>query len=118
MKTPFIGELDARVRLREWQDEPDADHGIDQTYDEGVEVWARIEPTGAALFYGMQQVEAGVTHRLVTWRSERINALTVAGSHVVDHYRTQTRFRVRRAVDMNGGQEFVLIDLEQLGKIP
>jgi hypothetical protein len=83
-----------------------------------MEVWARIEPTGAALFYGMQQVEAGVTHRLVTWRSERINALEIGAAHVVDHNGTQTRYRVRRVVDVNGRQDFVLIDLEQLGRIP
>lgn len=118
MKGPDIGELDKLVRFREWQDQPDADQGIDQTYDDGVEAWARIEPTGAALFYGMQQVEAGVTHRLVTWRSNLINGLEIGGGHVVDHNGSQTRYRVRRATDMNGREQFVLVDLEQLGRIP
>lgn len=115
MKFPDIGELDKRVTIREWQDEPAADNGIEQTFDLGVPAWARIEPTGSALFYGLQQVETGVTHRLATWRTPRINADVIGGGHVVDH--RNMRYRVRRATDMNGQQDFVLLDLEQLGAI-
>lgn len=115
MKFPDIGELDKRVLVRKWQDEPAADQGIDQTYDAGVPAWARIEPTGSALFYGLQQVEPGVTHRLATWRTAQLNADLIGGGHVVDC--RGMRYRVRRATDINGQQDFVLLDLEQLGAI-
>lgn len=119
MKYPNIGELDKLVRIRVWQDEADAGTGIDQTYAAGIEAWARIEPTGSALFYGTAQVEAGVTHRLATWRTSQINADLIGGGHVVDHGGAGgMRYRVRRATDINGRQAFVLLDLEQLGVIP
>ena len=115
MKDPVIGALDKRVKIRRWQDEPDITTGVEQTYDAGVPAWARIEPTGAALFYGTAQVESGVTHRLATWRTAAINADLVGGGHVVDH--GGMRYRVRRATDINGQRAFVLLDLEQLGTI-
>jgi hypothetical protein len=115
MKTPRIGELNKRVLVRRWQDEPGVDQDVDQTYTEGVRAWARIEPAGSALFYGLQQVETGVTHRLATWRTGQINADVIGGSHVVDH--GVMRYRVQRASDINGGAAFVLLDLEQLGVI-
>lgn len=119
MKYPTVGELDKFVRIRAWQDEADGGTGIEQTYDAGVEAWARIEPTGAALFYGTQQVEAGVTHRLATWRTSQLNADVIGGGHVVDHGGVGgLRYRVRRAMDINGQRAFVLLDLEQLGVIP
>lgn len=115
MQRPRIGELNKRVQIRAWQDVPGPDQGITPTYDVGVPAWARIEPTGSALFYGLQQVEPGVTHRLAAWRTAQVNADVIGGSHVVDHGRM--RYRVRRATDMNGGGVFVLLDLEQLGEI-
>lgn len=115
MKYPPIGSLNKRVLIRRWQDVAGADQDIDQTYDAGVPAWTRIEPTGSALFYGLQQVEVGVTHRLATWRTELINADVIGGSHVVDY--AGMRYRVRRATDINGGRVFVLLDLEQLGAI-
>lgn len=116
MKDPAIGEFDKRVRIRLWQDQPTAlGTGITQSYNEGVGAWARIEPTGAALFYGTAQVETGVTHRLATWRTSLVNADLIGGAHVVEH--AGMRYRVRRATDINGQRAFVLLDLEQLGTI-
>lgn len=115
MKRPQIGELNKRVQIRKWQDVPDVDEGIEQTYNAGVPAWARIDPVGSALFYGLQQVETTVTHRLAAWRTPQINADVIGGSHVVDH--AGMRYRVRRATDLNGGGVFVLLDLEQLGAI-
>lgn len=115
MRDPSIGEFDKRVRIREWQDVPALGTGIDQTRDSGVAVWASITPTGAALFYGTQQVETTVTHRLKTWRTARVNALVITGAHVVEH--RGIRYRVRRATDMDAHDAFVQLDLEQLGAI-
>lgn len=116
MKQPDIGELDRLVRIRPWADVGASGFAIEQEFDEGHEAWARIEPAGSALFYGTQQIEAGTTHRLATWRTSTINALTITGKHVVEHERM--RYRVKRATDINGRKDFVLLDLEQLGAIP
>lgn len=115
MQKPTAGEMNKRVRIRRWQDQPGDSSGIDQTVDAGTPVWARIEPTGAALFYGMAQVEPGITHRLATRRTSAINEDTIGGGHVVDH--GCMRYRVRRATDLNGGRAFVLLDLEKLGVV-
>lgn len=116
MKAPQIGAMDKLVKVRAWQDVPDGEAGIDQTYDVGVEAWARILPVGSALFYGTEQVETTITHRLATWRTSQLNGDVIGGNHVVDH--AGMRYRVRRAADLNGARAFVLLDLEQLGAIP
>lgn len=115
MKYPDIGELDRLVKIRKWSDAPSAAFAIDQNFDVGQDAWARIEPAGTALFYGTQQIEAGTTHRLATWRTSTIDALTITGKHVVEH--EGLRYRVRRVTDINGRKDFVLMDLEQLGAI-
>lgn len=116
MASPQIGELSKFVKVRAWQDVPTNDSSIEQVYDAGTNAWARIVPVGAALFYGTQQVESTITHRLATWRTTGINADVIGGNHVVDH--AGMRYRVRRATDLDGARAFVVLDLEQLGAIP
>lgn len=115
MNLPEASEFNKRVRIREWQDVPAIGTGIDQTVDNGVPAWASLTPTGAALFYGTQQVETTVTHRLKTWRTARVNALVITGAHVVEH--AGIRYRVKRATDLDEDGAFVQLDLEQLGAI-
>ncbi len=45
---------------------------------------------------------------------DRVSARVVGASHDIDGM----RYRVRRVMDINGQQAFVLFDLEQLGVIP
>lgn len=115
MQPPTIGDMDRLVHVRAWQDMPSGGSEVEQTYDAGFKVWASLMPTGAALFYGTAQVETGVTHRMATWRTSRMNADVINGAHVVEH--GGMRYRVRRATDINGGRAFVLLDLEQLEAI-
>ena len=115
MKEPNVGELDRLVKVRLWSDTAASGFAIDQHFDAGQTAWARIEPAGTALFYGGAQIESGITHRLATWRTATLNARTVTARHVVEH--DGLRYRVRRATDMNGRKDFVLMDLEQLGAI-
>lgn len=115
MKNPEIGEFDRLVKIRKWTDAPNAAFAIDQSFDAGEDAWARIEPAGTALFYGTQQIEPGMTHRLATWRTSTINALLITCAHVVEQ--EGMRYRVRRVTDLNGRKDFVLMDLEQLGAI-
>ena len=112
MKAPHIGELDRLVKIRLWTDTASAAFGINQTFDAGQEVWARLEPTGAALFYGTAQVESRVTHRLATWRTSTVNARSITGAHVVEC--DEIRYRVKRATNMDLAGAFTLLDLEEL----
>lgn len=115
LQPPAVGELNRLVTVREWQDMPSMDGGISQTFDAGKKAWAKLVPVGAALYYGTQQVEAGVTHRLETWRTSRLNERTVTGAHVVEC--EGLRYRVRRATAMDQERQFLLVDLTELGAI-
>lgn len=110
-----VGELDCLVTFRIWQDMPVPSGSVDPTVDAGQQAWARIEPVGAALFYGTAQIEPGVTHRLGTWRTAALNERTVTASHVVDY--DGLRYRVKRATNMDQERMFLLVDLELLGTI-
>ena len=114
MKYPGIGELDKLVKIRTWSDTP-AGFGLQQNFGDDQDVWARIDPAGSALFYGTQQITPGVTDRLATWRTSTVNARSVTGQHVVEH--DGMRYRVKRVTDINGRQDYVLMDLELLGVI-
>lgn len=113
---PSIGEMDRKILVRELQESPGIGSTVDQALDPGVPAWARLQPVGAALFYGTAQVESGVTHRAATWRTSQLNELTVTAAHVVDC--EGVRYRVKRASDVGDGRRYLLIDLEQLGVIP
>lgn len=115
MNGPQLGEFDRRVLVREWQDVPTPGAGISQSFDNVQRAWGRLEPVGAALFYGTAQVEAGVTHRFATWRTSKLNERTVTGAHVVES--EGMRYRVRRATAMDQERMFLLLDLEELGAI-
>lgn len=115
MKAPDIGELDRLVKIRKWSDAASAAFAIDQSFDAGEDAWARIDPAGTALFYGTTQIEPGMTHRLATWRTSTINAKLITRDHVVEH--DGLRYRVRRATDLAGRQDWCVLDLEQLGAI-
>lgn len=115
MNAPEVGELDRVVLVREWQDAPAFGAGIEQTFATLGKAWAKLVPVGAALFYGTAQVEAGITHRMVTWRTSKLNERSVTGAHVVEC--EGMRYRVRRATAMDQERQFVLLDLVELGVI-
>jgi hypothetical protein len=116
MSPTSVGELNTTVRVREWQDMPAIGGGIDQTFAAGTKAWAKLVPVGAALFYGTAQIEAGVTHRMTTWRTTALNERTVTAAHVVES--EGMRYRVRRATPMDQERQFLLVDLTELGAIP
>jgi len=115
MKMPSSGDLSRRVTLRKWQDVAAAGFGIDATFDAGATVWASVEPVGSAIFWGTQQIDNGVTHRVTVRRTSAINEITITGEHVAEH--DGQRFRVKRASDLNGERRFLVLEVEALGVI-
>jgi len=109
------GDLNRRITIRKWDDAPATGFGVTQTFDPGFTVWAFIRPTGAALFYGLQQIESGVTHQVVIRRSLVLNELSITGKHVVEH--KGIRYRVKRASNVEDADVWVALDVEQLGVI-
>jgi SPP1 family predicted phage head-tail adaptor len=110
MPNPAPGDLDRRVTLRLWQDQPNAAFGIDQTYDAGVTVWARIEPVGGSVYYGSKQTGEGVSHRITVRHRPGITAGHVAESGGL-------RYRVRRVSELGGERRFTVLEVEELGAV-
>ncbi|MNT43767.1 Phage head-tail joining protein [compost metagenome] len=109
------GDLDRRVLIRRWQDQPDQAFGIEQTFDQGIPAWANIVPAGNAVFFGAKQVGEDVTHRITVRRRADLTDKTVTAEHVVEA--EGYRYRVRRASALKGGRTHVVLDVELLGAI-
>lgn len=109
MDFPKTHELNKRVKLRAKQEAPVGAFGMQTTYDAGIDLWAKIEPVGGAIYFGTMQVDAAVTHRI--WIRYRIG---VTGDHVIDHISESKRYRIRRYSDLKGAKRFLLIEAEEL----
>lgn len=109
------GLLNRRILLRKWHDVPVGGFGVTQTFDAGTAMWASFQPVGAALFYGTQQVESGVTHQVTIRRSQALNELTITSEHVVEQ--KGIRYRVKRAKNLLDEDVWVVLDVEQLGPV-
>lgn len=110
-----INEFDKRVLVRRWQDVPDAGFGIEQTFDAGVRLWAKVDPVSSGIFFGSQQLEQAVTHRFTVRRSSQITEATITAEHVVEY--AGQRYRVKRTIALEGRRERVALDTELLGAI-
>ncbi|SAL20652.1 Phage head-tail joining protein [Caballeronia cordobensis] len=112
---PTAGELNKLVKIRRWQDIPDAGFGIEQTFDAGFDVWAKRAPVSSGIFFGSMQVNSAVTDRFIVRRSARVTEASITGEHVVEH--GGLRYRVKRTLPLDGDAVFVAIDAELLGAI-
>jgi len=107
MDYPHIGELNRLVQIRWRTDQPVDDIGVDSSFPETVERWAKIEPVGSAIYAGSVQIEATVTHRIIV--------RLLAG--VTDHHEVvhgTTIYRVRRVTDLNNARRFTVLEVEEL----
>ena len=117
MREPSTGELNRRALIRKRQGTPDAQFGIAETYDAGFPCWAKVEPIGGATYYGAQQTDDKVTHRIIVRRvAGKTDPLSVTAEHVVDL--AGLRYRVRRVTDLNDARRVTAIEAEELGAIP
>lgn len=110
-----IGELKNPVVIKRWQDVPVGAFNINQTVDAGVQVWAKIENVGNAIFWGTKQIGEGVTHRMIMRRSEQVDENSITGEHVIEF--NNERYRVKRVADYYKEQSFVMVECEKLGAV-
>lgn len=108
MKTPGIGELRERLRVRPFHDVPNLAMGSDVVCDTGVSVWGKVQPVGGTIYYGAQQTDQAVTHRM-TIRA----GTTVTPAHVIDW--AGRRFRVRRLMELGNTRRYITIEVEEIG---
>lgn len=115
MIEPNTGEMNRRITIKEHQDMPAMGGGLTQSYPELGKAWAKIEPVGTAIYTGTQQTGEAVTHRIMFRRRTGLTERDVTSAHVVEY--AGYRYRVKRATNMNDADNFVALDVEELGHV-
>lgn len=112
---PDTGELNRRILVRLWLDVPNTGFGVDQTFDAGITLWAKVEPIrGIASRMAMATVEEP-THFLWVRFSFSMPAEYYAQNRVVE-YRGR-RFRIIDAQNFQDANRYVRITAKDLGAI-
>jgi SPP1 family predicted phage head-tail adaptor len=112
---PDTGELNRRILVRLWTDVPNASFGVDQSFDAGITLWAKVEPVrGVATRMAMATLEEP-THSFWVRFSFSMPAEYYAQNRVIE-YRGR-RFRILDAQNFQDANRFVRITAKDLGAI-
>jgi hypothetical protein len=116
MNLPQIGELNRRVKIFFTVHLPDDRLGFSKATAHEDEVWGKIEPVGATIYWGAKQVDSGVTHRITVRRIDgRTRPQDFAG--VVELEVDGIRYRVQRVADLGGVNRFTVLDVEEKANV-
>lgn len=112
---PDTGELNRRIVIRRWTDVPNASFNVDQTFDAGINRWAKVEPIrGIASRMGVATVEEA-THYFWVRYSAETTADYFSQDRVIE-YRGR-RFRILDAQNFQDADRFIRITAKDLGAI-
>lgn len=114
MEFPSTGQLKRRITIKDWQDVPNDDAGIDQQMTQPIHVWAKRETIGAAIRQGSAQINQQVTDRFYVRYRESLKAKLSKDSRF---YVGKTEFLVRSCVDLNDAKRFLVIECEEIGEL-
>lgn len=115
IELPTAGQLNRRIAIKLWSDVPNVAFGIDQTFDAGIERWAKVEPVhGIAIRAGMQTGEVP-THLFWVRRSPGTRPEELTAAHVVEWQ--GRRYRIMDSIDVNDAGRFTRITAKDLGAI-
>jgi len=117
VKWPDAGELVRRVTIRRWTDTANAGFGIDQTFDIGIQRWAKIEPVVGVAYWGAKQIGEEITHRIWVRYGTGTKPEDITGQHVIDHQLGNRRYRVIRTTNAGDAQRYTMIECKDLGAI-
>lgn len=115
MSLPAAGELNRRIVIKSQSDIPAMGAAITQNFTTVATVWAKHQPVGGSIFFGTKQVGEDVTDRFIVRRTSLVNEQTITANHVIES--NSTRYRVRRASDLEGARQFTMIEAECLGNV-
>lgn len=107
---PDPGELNQRITVRRRIDEPTDDFGVQPSYTESFDTWAKVAQTSATAYQGSVQTENVVTHYF-TFRFRK----GITADHEV--VRDNQVYRVKRMRDLNSKRRFLLLECEELGSV-
>ena len=109
-----IGSLNRRIVIKRWQDVPVGAFHVEQTYDEGVQVWAKVEPVGSQVYWGTHQIGEQVTHRFIIRRVQGVtDERTITAQHIVQY--NGYRYTIKRVNDYKDAHRFVVIEAQEVG---
>lgn len=112
---PNAGDLQRRVVIRLWADVANAGFGVDQTFDQGVTRWAKVEPIyGIAVRAGMNTGEVP-THLFWVRHGAGSRPEDFTASHVIE-WRGR-RYRVLDAINVANADRFTRISAKDLGAL-
>lgn len=110
MIIPGAGELKTRISIRTWDEVPNQHMGTDPSFGLPIFVWAKVTAVSGGLYYGSQQVEEAITHRIIIRTGPEITA-----RHIIE---TSThRYRIRRSNPIGDAPHFTVIEVEEIGKV-
>ena len=112
---PLAADLTRRITLRLWADVPNIDFGLDQTFDVGVQRWAKIEPIHSLTLRAGVNTGESPTHLVwVRWGSGTKDT-DLTASHVIEWL--GRRYRVMDSINVDGADRFTRISVKDLGAI-
>ena len=114
-KLPRAGELNRRVTLRLWSDVPNAAFGLDQTFDAGMERWAKVEPIHSLAMRADVNTGESPTHLFWLRWGTGTRPEDITASHVIE-WRGR-RYRVVDSINLNDADRFTRISAKDLGGI-
>lgn len=109
LRNPPSQKLNKRVLIRLRKDLPVGASGVDVQHSEPRERWARIQPVGTATYTETAQTDTAITHRIWLRKIEG-----VTDSHEIEHLTSGRVYRVQRLADLDGGNAYTIIEVEQL----
>lgn len=109
LRNPSSQKLNKRVCIRLRQDMPVGAAGVDQVYSQPRKRWARIQPVGTATYTESAQTDTAITHRIWLRKIEGVTA-----EHEIVHITRGSVYRVQRLADLDGGNDFTILEVEQL----
>jgi len=115
IKLPVAEELNRSVRLRVWSDVPNAAFGLDQTFDVGRKLFAKVDPIyGLSIRAGAQTGEVP-THLFWIRYGTGTRPQDITASHVFEWQ--NRRYRVIDAINVGDMQRFTQVSVKDLGAI-
>ncbi len=107
--------LQHRVLVRLWTDVPNTAFGLDQTFDAGVERWAKVEPIHSLTMRANVQTGEAPTHLVWLRWGQGTQPEDITGTHVVE-WRGR-RYRVMDAITVDGADRFTRVSVKDIGAL-
>lgn len=115
MNEPLSGDLNLRVTIERLSHVPDEKLGFTAKSDFSTTVWGRVEPVGGMTYWGAQQVNQSVTHRIWVRYSKISKTRPQDLPKVVELVCEGVRYLSKRITDVNGTHRFTLFECECKG---